>query len=165
MTIEFFLKTGSIVDFEQLYKIYMEPNINRFLNFEIMNKLQFQNIFDELIHSGQLYIYEYKNQVVATAIAIRHKRRTQHSVTISTLATHPEFQGQGIGSRFMKELINTLKNEGIKRIDLYAEADNPIALNFYEKLGFQHEGTLKKYFKRNNEDSYVDEYIMALIFD
>ena len=65
----------------------------------------------------------------------------------------------------MNEIINFLKKENIRRIDLYAEADNPIAINFYKKTGFQLEGVLKKYFKREDENKYVDEYVMALILD
>lgn len=165
MDTNYILKEGSAIYFDKLYDIYMDPNVNRFLNFELMSKEQFQPIFNELIHSGQLYVYEQQNQVVATAITIRHRRRVNHAVTISTLATHPKFQGQGIGTQFMRELIHMLKEDGILRIDLYAEMDNPIAINFYKKLGFQHEGTLRNYFKRAHEAEYIDEYVMAVILD
>ena len=66
----------------------------------------------------------------------------------------------------MNELITQIRQDKtIKRIELYAECDNEIALNFYKKLGFQIEGCLKKYFKREQNDDYIDELVLALIFD
>lgn len=163
MNNEFTLRLGSQNDFDQLYLIYMHEKVNRYLNFEVINKENFINIFNELCQTGELYVYEYQNNIVATCIVVRQKRRVQHAATISTLATHPDFHGKGIGTKFMVQIINTLKDSGIKRIDLYAEADNPVAISFYRKLGFELEGVLKKYFKRANENQYIDEYVMALI--
>lgn len=36
---------------------------------------------------------------------------------------------------------------------------------FYQKLGFKHEGKLKKYFKRENENQFIDELLMALLLE
>jgi ribosomal protein S18 acetylase RimI-like enzyme len=94
---------------------------------------------------------------------VPEKRRAKHVVTLGTLATHPDYQGQGVGTRFMTTLIQLLKQKGIKRIDLCAEEDNPKALAFYQKLGFQLEGVLKQYFKRPYEDKYVNEHLLALL--
>ncbi len=157
------LKKNLLHRFDQLYDIYMHPNVNRFLNFEVMPKEQFRVIFNELTNAGTLYTYEADDQVLATTIVIRQKRRVYHVATLTTLATHPDFQHQGIGIRFIKALIPVLQHEGIKRIDLHTEADNTAAICFYKKLGFVHEGTMKKLFKRADEDDYIDQYIMGLI--
>jgi putative acetyltransferase len=84
--------------------------------------------------------------------------------TLGTLATHPQFHGQGIGTQFMQQLFKKLRDDGISRIELYVESDNLNAQHFYKKLGFQLEGVLKDYFKRPCEEQYVDEYLMAIIF-
>lgn len=165
MKLECVLKKNHLDRFDQLYDIYMQPNVNRFLNFERMPKESFREIFDELTRSGNLYTYEYHDQVVATTIIVRQKRRVYHVATLTTVATHPNFQNQGISFCFMQELMEILKKEGIKRVDLHTESDNPIAVNFYKKLGFQHEGTMKNLFKRAGEAIYIDQYIMALMLD
>jgi putative acetyltransferase len=115
--------------------------------------------------SGQLYVYEHNNKIVATCVVMKQKRRASHVASLGSLATHPQFQGKGIGTRFMRELIEKMKSEGIRRVDLCAEADNPVALSFYKKLGFQLEGVLKKYFKRPYENHYIDEHMLALIIE
>ena len=165
MRTDFKLRLGTTSDLDELFDIYMDEKINPFLNFEIMKKEEFRKIFDELMNSGELFVYECDNTIVATCIVLRQKRRANHVVSLGTLATNPKFQRQGIGTKFMRALINKVKADGIKRIDLCAEADNPIALNFYKKLGFQLEGILKKYFKRPNENQYIDEHMLVLFPD
>lgn len=166
MNINFKLNLGVASDLDELFPIYMHEKVNPFLNFEVTNKDQFKEIFKDLIQSGQLYVYKDPNQqIVATCIVMKQKRRAKHVASLGTLATHPKFQRKGIGTQFMQALIEKLKAEGIKRIDLCAEADNPRALTFYKKLGFQCEGVLKKYFKRPYEDHYVDEHMLALILN
>ncbi|MBS0286476.1 MAG: GNAT family N-acetyltransferase [Proteobacteria bacterium] len=160
---EFTLRLGTHADFDSLYAIYMHGSVNPYLNFEIMDKKSFEPIFNELRQSGDLYVYEHDKKIVATCIAMRLKRRAQHVATLGTLATHPNFQGKGIGSQFIQKIITLLKEQGIKRIDLFAEADNLKAIHFYKKMGFELEGVLKKYFLRENENKYIDEHLMALI--
>jgi putative acetyltransferase len=161
------LRLGAEKDFDVLYPIYMHPTINPYLSFEIMNQEEFLPVFNDLLQLGDLYIHENSDgQVLATCIVCRLDRRCAHTICLSTLATNPNFQRQGIGTKFLRELINEIrKDEGIKRIELYAEVDNEIALNFYKKFGFQVEGCLKKYFKRAKENHFVDELVLALIFD
>jgi putative acetyltransferase len=161
------LRLGTDKDFNALYPIYMHPVVNPYLSFEIMSKEEFLPLFNELIKSGTLYIYENTDgQVTATCIVRRLERRSAHTVCLTTLATNPDFQRKGIGSKFVGELIKEIrKDEQIKRIELYAEIDNEIALNFYKKLGFQVEGCLKKYYKRAQDDHFVDELVLAIIFD
>jgi putative acetyltransferase len=161
------LRLGTNKDFDMLYSIYMHPTVNPYLSFEVMSKEEFKPIFNELTKSGTLYVYENTDgQVVATCIVVRLARRCAHTVRLTTLATNPDCQRQGIGSRFMRELINEIrKDEEIKRIELYAEDDNEIALNFYKKLDFQVEGCLKKYYKRAQDDHFVDELVLARIFE
>ena len=161
------LRLGADKDFDALFPIYMDPSVNPYLSFEIMDEDSFRPIFKELTESGTLYVYENtEGQITATCIVRRYARRCAHVACLTTLATHPKFQRQGIGSKFMRDLIAELRQgKGIERIELYAEADNLTALEFYRKLGFQLEGCMKKYYKRAHDDHYVDELILGLVFD
>ncbi|CAF1438090.1 unnamed protein product [Rotaria sordida] len=160
------LRLGRDNDFDALYSIYMHPTVNPYLSFEIMSKEEFLPLFNELTTSGTLYIYENSDgQITATCIVERSKRRCAHVISLSTFATNPNFHRQGIGTKFIRELIHELrKDEQIKRIELFAEADNEIGLNFYKKVGFQVEGCLKRYMKRAQDDHFVDELVLAMIF-
>lgn len=161
------LRLGIEKDFDALYPIYMHPTVNPYLSFEIMSKEEFLPIFHQLLKSGTLYVYENDDgEIAATCIVCRAERRCAHNIGLSTLATNPKFQRQGIGSKFLSEIINEIKKDKqIKRIELFAENDNEIALNFYKKHGFQVEGCLRQSFKRAQEDHFVDELALALLFD
>ena len=117
MNNNFCLRKGNETDFDQLFSIYMNKSVNRYLNFEIMDKHEFSNIFNELLKSGQLYVFEDSKQIMATCIVMRQKRRANHVVSLGTLATHPEYQGQRIGTQFLRTLFKELTDDGIKRLD------------------------------------------------
>lgn len=161
------LRVGNKNDFDGLYDIYMHPTVNPYLSFEIMSKEEFVPIFDELYQSGILYIYENADgQILSTCIVERLERRCIHTVCLSTLATNPEYHRQGIGTKFLRQLLDEIRQDKqIKRIELYAEDDNQIGLNFYKKFGFEEEGRMRKAIKRANDEHFVDELILAMIFD
>lgn len=157
------LRLATQNDFDQLYYIYMHESVNPFLSFEIQPIETFKPIYQELERSGDLFIYEVEGNVVGTGIIVPLGRRCNHVVRISTLAVNPAWQGKGIGQALMLALVERIKTDkAIKRIELFAEADNHRAICFYQKQGFVIEGTLKNWFKREGEDNYVDEHIFAL---
>lgn len=53
-----------------------------------------------------------------------------------------EFRGRGFGGKALADLKNLLKQDGYKRIQLFAENSNPNAVNFYRKEKFR-EQTIK----------------------
>ena len=59
------------------------------------------------------------------------------------------------------EAMDWMRADGIRRVELMVEADNPRAFAFYRKLGFEQEGRLRAAYKRANEPDYVDEILMA----
>lgn len=164
---------GSEDDFDTLYEIYMHNKVNPFLDFEVMDKASFKPIFQNMLSQGQLYLYRQSpssndskaGPIVATGIVKTHKARVSHCATITSFATHPNHCKQGIGSAFMKHILEMLKQQGIRRVDLYAEADNESGLHFFKKLGFQLEGVMRDLIRRKNEDHYVDEHLLAIILD
>lgn len=143
----------------------MDPAVNPFLNVEPMTRDAWRPIFDELLKRGNLSVYEQDGTVIGLVELSRGRRRTGHAARLDNLAIRSAFQGRGWGTHLLQELISDLQRQGVKRIDLIVESDNTSAISLYQKLGFEIEGTLRKYFKRANQDQYVDDYLMAIIFD
>lgn len=152
-------------DFEAVYAIYMHETVIPYLGFDPMSKIDFKKVFDDLIRTGCFFVYELSSTVAAFVRVARSVGRCSHVAYVGTLAVAPGYQGQGIAKKLISMIIDELKQEGIKRIELIVESDNPKAISFYKKFGFEIEGTLKKFYKRSSDDHYVDDYLMALIVD
>ncbi|MGR5063807.1 GNAT family N-acetyltransferase [Photobacterium sp. DNB22_13_2] len=76
------------------------------------------------------------------------------------MAVHDDYQGRGVGTQLLTELIDLAENwVGVTRLELTVYTDNAPAIALYEKLGFVIEGTSRNYALRNGE--YVDVYQMA----
>ena len=63
----------------------------------------------------------------------------------------------------MRAVFKHLKQRNIKRLELIVECDNPKAISLYKKLGFEIEGTLRAYLKRDNVDELIDDYAMSIL--
>jgi len=150
-------------DFNKIYEIYMDESVNPYVNFEIMSKEEFRPIFNEMIETGGLQVYELEGEAIAAMVVSRFQHRLKHLVYIGAFGIKKSHQGRGIGKKIMQELIGELKVDGVRRIELKVEADNNRAINLYRKLGFVEEGTHRKYMKRKRDADFVDAHIMGLL--
>lgn len=101
------------------------------------------------------------NKIVGYAeYASLFKKRLSHRGDMG-IAVLNEYQGKGIGSNLMKELIEYVKNE-IKAeiISLEVRTDNLTAISLYKKYDFEKIGFYKGFMKINNE--YIDCDLMNL---
>ncbi len=152
-------------DIDAVFALYMHEKVIPFLGYDPMPLEDFRPIYQGLLDSGCFYLYEVDGSMAGFYRATRYPGRVQHVACLGTLAVDPAFHGQGVALAMVSEGIELLKAAGVKRIELFAESDNAPALRFYGKLGFEREGTLRKFYKRAGEADYVDEYVMARLFD
>lgn len=150
-------------DYPAVHSIYMSPQVNPFMSFEVMPYDQFAPIIEQLVKEREYLIWEEAEKIAAVVALVKGRWRGSHRVMITALAVDSQFQGIGVGKRLMQQLLNDLSSQGFIRIELIVESDNPKAIQFYHQLGFVHEGTMQAYFKRENEQTYVDDYLMAKI--
>ena len=71
-----------------------------------------------------------------------------------------EFLSKGYGTKAFSEFIEKARQDGVKRIFLYVNADNPRAIRFYEKFGFVIYD--KEIVPESNEKINNEEYKMKL---
>lgn len=157
------LATPADIDF--VHAVYVHPQVSPYLTYEPMPLADFRPIFQELLASGCFYVYEVDGQPAGFYRALRYPGRVRHVACLGTLAVDPRLHGRGIAGAMVGDAIERLRAEGVRRIELFAESDNATALRFYQKLGFVHEGTLRRFYQRAGEASPVDEYVMGLLLD
>ncbi|MBS0244515.1 MAG: GNAT family N-acetyltransferase, partial [Proteobacteria bacterium] len=88
------------------------------------------------------------------------ERDTMAHVGVLGIALLPEFRGQGLGERLMRETIDAGWRLGLLRIELGVFTHNPRAKALYHKLGFVEEGLRRGRVRMGEE--FFDEIIMAL---
>jgi len=148
-------------DFDAVFEIYMDRTVNPYVNFEPMSKEDFQPIFSEMLADEGFQVYELEGEVIAAFVVTRFKYRLKHLAYIGAFGVKSQYQGRGYGKRMMQELIRDLSADGVRRIELRVEADNERAIAFYKKLGFEMEGTHRKYMKRDRDADFIDTHLMA----
>ncbi len=73
---------------------------------------------------------------------------------ISTIASHPDYRGQGYGELALVAMMRRSARMGAGFIVLEVRVTNTVAQNLYHKHGFRIYSTKARYYRDNNEDAY-----------
>ena len=148
-------------DLEAVHAIYMHEEVVPYLGIDPATRDDFQPVFEGLLATGSFFVALRGGEVRGFYRVNRQKGRSQHVAVLETLAISPGEQGTGFALEMITEALECMRAEGIRRVELMVEADNPRAFAFYRKLGFEQEGRLRAAYKRANQPDFVDELLMA----
>ena len=85
--------------------------------------------------------------------------RRQHAAHIG-MAVRDDWQGKGVGTALLKAALDLADNWlDLARLELSVFIDNEAAVRLYRKLGFEIEGTQRKYALRDGR--FIDGYLMS----
>jgi len=96
--------------------------------------------WEEELETCTVYILKEGNIPVGS---IAYEEKSLDHIYISGIIVRPEFQGKGIATRAIKEVLDTYPTAS--RIDLVTHPENS-ALKLYESLGFKVESRKENYF-------------------
>lgn len=148
-----------------VHAIFMDERVNPYLGYERMPVEEFRPIFARFIDGGRFYVFEQNGRIAGFYAVTRFSGRGAHVAELGALAVDPALHGTGVAARMVEDAAAMLREDGVARIELRADADNPRGLAFYKKLGFVPEGVLKRAFKRRDDQAPVDDVIMARFLD
>lgn len=74
---------------------------------------------------------------------------------IATIATHPDFRGQGVGKAILLHALRSARDEGVLKSFLEVRASNVTAQKMYKSFGYVEDGRRKEYYKDNAEDAIL----------
>lgn len=151
-------------DFDFVYKLYMHPEVNGFLLYEMMEESAFKPIYQDLLDSAVKFIYTENKIPVGMFKLVPFTYRSAHIVYLGGVAIDPVHAGKGYGSKMMQEMIAFAGERRFLRIELSVACINEKAISLYQKAGFQKEGVLKKYTFLQSENKFLDEILMAYIY-
>jgi putative acetyltransferase len=155
------LRPARSEDEDVVYDIYMHPSVVPFLGFDPMPRGDFRMVFRQLMDNDSLHVVEMNGQVAGFVKFNRQHGRAAHVATLGPLAISPSYHGSGLAGTMVRDAIDMLSTDGVTRVELLVEADNPRGLAFYRKLGFEYEGTMRQAYRRASDSAYVDEFVLA----
>lgn len=147
-----------------IFGLYMHPDINPFLLYEMMDKKSFAPIFTDLLNRDIIYVYEVNTVPAGMFKFIRQQYRNAHIAYLGGVAIHPSFAGKGHGKKMLQEIIELGRELNLLRIELSTAVANDKAIHLYEKIGFVKEGVLRKYTWLKSEKRYLDEVLMSYLY-
>jgi [ribosomal protein S18]-alanine N-acetyltransferase len=74
---------------------------------------------------------------------------------ITTIATHPDYRGRGVGELMLSTLIGIAYTTQSRYVTLEVRVSNAVAQNLYRKYGFAQASLRRRYYSDNHEDAYV----------
>ena len=74
---------------------------------------------------------------------------------VTNVAVHPDYRGQGIGTKLFARLIEEVKIRGATAITLEVRPSNKAAIKLYENFGLRSVGRRKGYYLDNGEDALI----------
>jgi L-phenylalanine/L-methionine N-acetyltransferase len=151
-------------DFDFIYNLYMHPQVNPYLLYELMDKETFRPIYADLLSKDIIYIFNTEGVDVGMFKLIRYVHRSDHTAYLGGVAVHPDFAGRGYGQSMMSAIIDFGRTLGLLRIELSTAITNHVAMRVYEKAGFVQEGVMQRYTHLKRENRFVDEVLMAYLY-
>ena len=154
-------RLATLADTDAVYSIYMHEDVVPYLGYDPMPRTDFVAVMEQLVGSRTFFVVEREGRIQGFYRTVRQEGRARHVASLGPLAVAPEARGSGLARSMLETAIARLHAEGVVRVELMLEADNPRALKFYRKLGFELEGTLRCAYKRSSDPHYMDELLMA----
>ncbi len=159
------LVPAKINDFNFFYSLYMHPQINPYLLYELMDEETFKPVFADLLKEKVLYKFVDGSEAVGMCKLILFKYRDAHKLYVGGFAVDTKHAGKNYGLKMMHKIIAFAKANNRSRVDLSVSTENEKAIALYKKCGFVIEGTLKNYSYLQSENRFIDEYMMCLLID
>lgn len=101
---------------------------------------------DKYIHQSDIYVLEQDNVRIAVCAL---QTIDSNTVEIKNIAVDTVFQGQGIGQKLLKDVINLAKEKGFKKILIGTGDAGIMQLYLYQKVGFEIDDIKRRFFIDN----------------
>ena len=107
-----------------------------------------------------------KNKIVGIVTWLVHGLPKHQLAELDRIAVLPQYMGKGVAQGLFNALIKDAqsyykkKRYNLRKLYLLTHEDNKRAHKFYEKLGFEHEVTLKEHYYKGRH-----EYFFSMFFD
>lgn len=132
-------------DFDEIKKLYKNVIKTTFTTWG--ENYPSDNLLFDDIKNEQLFILRDNSKIIAVSfLGTKNNDTEDWSLKLSSpmfvarICVSPDYQGKGIGSYFMNQIICEAKNRGADGMHFHVCTKNPAAIKMYEKVGFENYG-------------------------
>ena len=164
------IKIAKISDIESIMNMYdscVRGMINEGIN-QWDNEYPNRDIIKNDIKAETYYVALLKNKVIAGVnidqkqdnqyLDVKWKDKTNSFLVVHRLAVSKNWWGKGIGRLLMLYAEDLVIQKKLKSIRLDTYSENPLAISFYKKLGYEELGAIN--LKPNKKEYYCFEKII-----
>jgi RimJ/RimL family protein N-acetyltransferase len=109
-------------------------------------------------------IYPNGERAPVGVISLMNLSEANQSAELSVIVGHPDDRSHGYGAEAIGLIVRyAFEDLGLNRVGLSVFDFNDTAISTYERLGFQHEGRLRRAVRR--EDGFRDALLMSVLRD
>jgi ribosomal protein S18 acetylase RimI-like enzyme len=101
-------------------------------------------------------------QVVGWCDVVPKPRPIYAHVGVLGMGLLPEFRGQGLGDRLIRQTLAAARAFGLSRVELSVRENNAVAIELYKRVGFEIEGLQRNATKVDGV--YENVVLMAILF-
>ncbi len=111
-----------------------------------------EKMIEKYVHSGACYVALSANQCIGACV-LQHK--SAHEAEIMNMSVAVGYQRKGVGKALIEHIVQVAKEQGLTLLRVKTADVSEQAIDFYEKMKFVHDGTVKGHFVK-----YYDQPIM-----
>tara|TARA_R100001143_G_scaffold63594_1_gene73187 strand:+ start:39342 stop:39815 length:474 start_codon:yes stop_codon:yes gene_type:complete len=117
-----------------------------------------KEMIDSYVKDSDVFVTLHNEDIVGVVVLLS---LTTDEVEIKNIAVKPDFQGEGIGSYLIENVINIAKHKMKKNIFIGTSNSSVGQLSLYQKFGFEIVEIKKDYFIENYTDAIYEYGIQA----
>jgi RimJ/RimL family protein N-acetyltransferase len=159
------LRNATPADFSFFYHLYMHPQVNPWLLYELMEEKAFEPIYADLLGKECLYVLEQGDEAVGMCKLVPMPYRNSHVLYLGGVAVHPAHAGKGYGQMMLQEILALARQRGFLRVELTVATINNKAIELYKRAGFAAEGVLRQFTYLKSQDRMIDEVLMSYLVE
>jgi ribosomal protein S18 acetylase RimI-like enzyme len=156
------IRIAEASDLDAVYAIYNDPRVARWLGRVPMARDRFQPLFDDLCARPSFSVWVVNGAVAGFHHLSRSTGTEVKTAYLSTIALAPELQGQGLAALALGDLVQELRIDGFRHIELIVDAANDRAVGLYSRLGFVIARTLSRCGQQDGQMTTVADHYMCL---
>ena len=134
-------------DAEDVLAIYAPVVRETIISFELEppTEAEMRKRISDTLEMFPWLVFERDGRVVGYAYASRHRERIAYQWSADVACyVHPEFRGQGIGSKLYGVLLMILRRQGIQSALAGIALPNAASVRLHESVGFTHLGNYRE---------------------